>query len=101
MCSELLKIKTYRAPRDKIICVLNCCKVIFGSLTICPPSPAELIISRTSEALRNGLFGRFIYAITHLRRTAVQSRAFSFQCAVHFAFPQPREACWRGWVLSV
>ena len=30
MAKELLKIKTYRAPRDKIICVLNCCKVIFG-----------------------------------------------------------------------
>lgn len=29
---ELLKIRTYRAPRDKIICVLNCCKVIFGIL---------------------------------------------------------------------
>ncbi|KAI6086142.1 hypothetical protein F4821DRAFT_238961 [Hypoxylon rubiginosum] len=29
---ELLKIRTYRAPRDKIICVLNCCKVIFGLL---------------------------------------------------------------------
>jgi hypothetical protein len=29
---ELLKIKTYRAPRDKIICVLNCCKVIFGDI---------------------------------------------------------------------
>ncbi|KAH8808241.1 hypothetical protein F5884DRAFT_791578 [Xylogone sp. PMI_703] len=29
---ELLKLKTYRAPRDKIICVLNCCKVIFGLL---------------------------------------------------------------------
>ena len=29
---ELLKIKTYRAPRDKVICVLNCCKVIFGTL---------------------------------------------------------------------
>jgi hypothetical protein len=29
---ELLKIKSYRAPRDKIICVLNCCKVIFGFL---------------------------------------------------------------------
>ncbi|KAG5986566.1 hypothetical protein E4U54_005358, partial [Claviceps lovelessii] len=26
---ELLKIKSYRAPRDKIICVLNCSKVIF------------------------------------------------------------------------
>jgi hypothetical protein len=29
---ELLNIKGYRAPRDKIICVLNCCKVIFGLL---------------------------------------------------------------------
>jgi hypothetical protein len=29
---ELLKIQSYRAPRDKIICVLNCCKVIFGFL---------------------------------------------------------------------
>ncbi|KAK2592867.1 hypothetical protein QQS21_009434 [Conoideocrella luteorostrata] len=29
---ELLKIKSYRAPRDKIICVLNCSKVIFGLL---------------------------------------------------------------------
>lgn len=28
--TELLKIKSYRAPRDKIICILNCCKVIFG-----------------------------------------------------------------------
>ncbi|KAF2672224.1 hypothetical protein BT63DRAFT_468213 [Microthyrium microscopicum] len=29
---ELLKIGNYRAPRDKVICVLNCCKVIFGFL---------------------------------------------------------------------
>lgn len=29
---ELLKIKSYRAPRDKVICILNCCKVIFGYL---------------------------------------------------------------------
>lgn len=29
---ELLKIKNYRAPRDKLICILNCCKVIFGLL---------------------------------------------------------------------
>jgi hypothetical protein len=28
--TELLKIKGYRAPRDKVICILNCCKVIFG-----------------------------------------------------------------------
>ncbi|OKL59964.1 hypothetical protein UA08_04610 [Talaromyces atroroseus] len=29
---ELGKIKNYRAPRDKVICILNCCKVIFGLL---------------------------------------------------------------------
>lgn len=28
--NEMVKIKSYRAPRDKVICVLNCCKVIFG-----------------------------------------------------------------------
>ncbi|KAI9273867.1 hypothetical protein EDC94DRAFT_672518 [Helicostylum pulchrum] len=28
--SEILKINTYKAPRDKLICILNCCKVIFG-----------------------------------------------------------------------
>ncbi|KAL9009013.1 MAG: hypothetical protein Q9173_005924 [Seirophora scorigena] len=30
---QLLKVKMYRAPRDKIVCVLNCCKVIFGFLS--------------------------------------------------------------------
>ncbi|KAK9797619.1 putative Vacuolar protein sorting-associated protein 9a [Seiridium cardinale] len=34
---ELLKIRSYRAPRDKIICVLNCCKVIFGRTYECAP----------------------------------------------------------------
>jgi hypothetical protein len=29
---ELGKINHYRAPRDKMICILNCCKVIFGLL---------------------------------------------------------------------
>ncbi|ORY92652.1 hypothetical protein BCR35DRAFT_298132 [Leucosporidium creatinivorum] len=27
---ELGKMNQYKAPRDKLICVLNCCKVIFG-----------------------------------------------------------------------
>lgn len=30
--TELNKINVYRAPRDKIICILNCCKIIFGFL---------------------------------------------------------------------
>ncbi|KAL4787220.1 hypothetical protein BJX76DRAFT_319204 [Aspergillus varians] len=29
---ELMKINGYRAPRDKVICILNCCKVIIGLL---------------------------------------------------------------------
>lgn len=29
---EIRKMGSYRAPRDKVICVLNCCKVIFGRL---------------------------------------------------------------------
>ncbi|MBW0477688.1 hypothetical protein O181_017403 [Austropuccinia psidii MF-1] len=28
--TELLKINSFKAPRDKMICILNCCKVIFG-----------------------------------------------------------------------
>jgi hypothetical protein len=32
--AELLKINHYKAPRDKMICVLNCCKVIFGQSII-------------------------------------------------------------------
>ncbi|EGG12020.1 uncharacterized protein MELLADRAFT_115110 [Melampsora larici-populina 98AG31] len=28
--TELLKINDYKAPRDKMICILNCSKVIFG-----------------------------------------------------------------------
>lgn len=31
---ELLKINHYKAPRDKLICILNCCKVIFGAFSI-------------------------------------------------------------------
>lgn len=28
--NELNKLNNYKSPRDKIICILNCCKVIFG-----------------------------------------------------------------------
>jgi hypothetical protein len=29
---ELKKINDYKAPRDKMICILNCCKVIYNLL---------------------------------------------------------------------
>ncbi|CAJ0846347.1 6761_t:CDS:2, partial [Entrophospora sp. SA101] len=31
---ELLKINDYKAPRDKLICILNCCKVIYGLIKL-------------------------------------------------------------------
>ncbi|UPR03406.1 vacuolar protein sorting-associated protein [Chloropicon primus] len=31
---ELQKINTYKAPRDKIVCILNCCKVISNLLSV-------------------------------------------------------------------
>jgi hypothetical protein len=31
---EILKINNYKAPRDKLICILNCCKVIFGIVLV-------------------------------------------------------------------
>lgn len=31
---ELVKINQYKAPRDKLICILNSCKVIFGESTL-------------------------------------------------------------------
>jgi len=27
---ELLKLNRYKAPRDKVICILNCCKIIYS-----------------------------------------------------------------------
>ncbi|KAK9685115.1 hypothetical protein K7432_015620 [Basidiobolus ranarum] len=30
--AELLKLNHYKAPRDKLICILNCCIIIFGLL---------------------------------------------------------------------
>lgn len=31
---ELLKINAYKAPRDKLACILNCCKVITNSMSV-------------------------------------------------------------------
>lgn len=41
--AELLKINHYKAPRDKLICILNCCKVIFG-----PPAVLSVLCMSSS-----------------------------------------------------
>lgn len=41
---ELGKMNQYKAPRDKLICVLNCCKVIFGESL-----PSSLLLARADR----------------------------------------------------
>lgn len=66
--TELLKIKTYRAPRDKIICVLNCCKVIFGKITACGIACKQHLTTFRLVAQLESLryFSRFICASSDL-----------------------------------
>ena len=52
---ELLKIKNYRAPRDKVICVLNSCKVIFGILKN----------SKSSDTSADSFVPFLIYVVLH------------------------------------
>ncbi|PBP28282.1 hypothetical protein BUE80_DR000694, partial [Diplocarpon rosae] len=64
---ELLKIKTYRAPRDKIICVLNCCKVIFGIIHLAPPNvhtnKAGLLKHSKSDSSADSFMPLLIYVV--------------------------------------
>jgi hypothetical protein len=34
---ELQKINQYKAPRDKLVCLLNCCRVLNNMLNVCVP----------------------------------------------------------------
>jgi hypothetical protein len=38
-------VNHYKAPRDKLICILNCCKVIFGL-----PSPRPSLLTAYGSA---------------------------------------------------
>lgn len=51
---ELLKINNYKAPRDKMICVLNCCKVIFGACELaCEALRTLLMLRRVTGLIRH------------------------------------------------
>ncbi|KAJ5632579.1 Vacuolar sorting protein 9subgroup [Penicillium lividum] len=52
---ELLKLNGYRAPRDKVICILNCCKVIFGLLRN----------SKTADTSADSFVPLLIYVVLH------------------------------------
>lgn len=108
--TELLKIKSYRAPRDKIICVLNCCKVIFGTLISLAPSldssPPPLftlanLSYRASQAFQVGFVCGFFHAHAHLCCSSSEPRALGLQCAIHSPISESRETGWRSRLLSV
>ena len=48
---ELLKVNHYKAPRDKLICILNCCKVIFGPKYLLSRFPSLVAVWLTTTFL--------------------------------------------------
>jgi hypothetical protein len=99
---ELLKIKTYRAPRDKIICVLNCCKVIFGKHSGCSQLSFPLLrLHRASQTFQIRLIRRFICATTDLCRSPSESRASCIKRSIYLEIPKSRKVRWGGWVLPL
>jgi len=84
---ELRKMNQYKAPRDKLICVLNCCKVIFGpssSRSLAPRSPATDSASRRphSARLERRPGRRRLHPVPHLHRHPGQPRAPRLEPAV-------------------
>ena len=95
--AELLKIRSYRAPRDKIICVLNCCKVIFGRQILHFHMSLPLVANsnRSTQKCQVGHVCRFIHASADLCGAAMQPRSLGLQRPIHIAFPESGKA-WRG-----
>src|SRR5258708_835384 len=73
--TELIKINHYKAPRDKTICVLNTCKIIFGTCTRYGTSRSAHAMSHRFDptyAARRGR--RHLPAAVDLRNQQSQSR---------------------------
>ncbi|KNE67914.1 hypothetical protein AMAG_12631 [Allomyces macrogynus ATCC 38327] len=90
---ELLKINDYKAPRDKLICILNSCKVIFGLIK--QTSQAEtadsflpLLIFVTMQANPPKLISNVQYINRFRNPAKLQSEAGYYlthlQGAIHF-----------------
>lgn len=54
--NELQKINQYKAPRDKLVCVLNCCRIInnllSASASTAPPVRAAIALPRLRRSRR-------------------------------------------------
>ncbi|XP_049389354.1 vacuolar protein sorting-associated protein 9A-like isoform X2 [Solanum stenotomum] len=83
---ELQKINMYRAPRDKLVCILNCCKVINNLLTSVsakdnPPGADDflpVLIYVTIKANPPQLHSNLLYIQRFRRQTRLVSEAAYF-----------------------
>ncbi|XP_020100697.1 vacuolar protein sorting-associated protein 9A-like [Ananas comosus] len=84
----LQKINTYKAPRDKLICILNCCKVISNSLINAsvvsnegPPGADEffpVLVYVTIKANPPQLHSNLLYIQRYRRQSRLVSEAAYF-----------------------
>ncbi|KAJ2731953.1 hypothetical protein IW152_004166 [Coemansia sp. BCRC 34962] len=61
--SELLKINNFKSPRDKVICILNCCTVIYGLLRNMRPKAAHLPTSPMEDVGADKFLPLLIYVV--------------------------------------
>jgi hypothetical protein len=96
--TELLKINNYRAPRDKVICILNSSKVLFGT------NFREMGLTRridTTESLgEQGLVGRYVSTTLNIIVITVESTAFVLEYTVYPTVSESGTVRWRRRVLS-
>jgi hypothetical protein len=98
---ELCKVNHYKAPRDKLICILNCCKVIFGLLRHLrkdegADSFVPVLIFVVLKANPDHLLSNVEYACS-LCALLVDKRPRQ----IHKSLPEPRKAAKRGGLLPV
>ena len=81
--AELQKINTFKAPRDKLVCILNCCKVVTNLLNVsaaesdgAPPGADDFLPVLIYVVLRAGVPG--LYAnLLYIERYRKESRLVS------------------------
>ncbi|KAJ2812523.1 hypothetical protein H4S07_001339 [Coemansia furcata] len=61
--SELLKINNFKSPRDKVICILNCCTVIYGLLRNMRPKGSRLSAASTEDVGADKFLPLLIYVV--------------------------------------
>lgn len=81
--AELLKVNHYKAPRDKLICILNCCKVIFGLPLPSPFSRAyRSSLLRLDTTLTKGRGSRLLCSDSNICSAQSEPRTSAIKCRV-------------------